>query len=203
MKSWKFRGRESGKELSNQPLVHGFITAREFEVSDINMAALQARLEQAEARLAIMDLEAEYARAWDAGDAAAWAAVFTEDGVFDLAAVGAGQRLVYTGHQELAAFCVQVDAFYKGLHFMHLPRLQIDGDTARGRVHFQWQGQFNASAQYFGQRTVAGYYDVTYQRVGGRWLMKHRLEKAVSGQTTEHYDVYQQADFAVPVRPAA
>jgi len=40
---------------------------------------------------------------------------------------------------------------------------------------------------------VVGYYDVSYQRVHGRWLMKHRLEKAVSGQTTEHYDVYQQA----------
>lgn len=194
LKSRKFRGREPGKELSNQALEQRLSTQREFKkVSDTNMAAVLSRLEQAEARLAIMDLEAEYARAWDAGDAAGWAAVFTEDGVFDLAAVGAGPRLVHKGRQELVAFCTQVDAFYKGLHFMHLPRLQIEGDTAQGRVHFQWQGLFNTSAQYFGQRTVVGYYDVSYQRVHGRWLMKHRLEKAVSGQTTEHYDVYQQA----------
>ena len=165
-------------------------------MSDTAIAALQQRLELAEARLEIMDLEAEYARAWDSGDAAGWAAVFTEDGVFDLAAVGQGSRLVHAGREELQAFCTQVDAFYKGLHFMHLPRLQIDGNTAQARVHFQWQGLFNASAQYFGQRTVLGYYDVRYQRVQGRWLMKHRLEKAVSGVTTEHYDVYQSVSLA-------
>ena len=156
-------------------------------MSDTSIAALEARLEQAEARLAIMDLEAEYARAWDAGDAAGWAAVFAEDGVFELAAVGSGQRLVYTGTQQLADFCTQIDAIYKGLHFMHLPRLRIDGDQAHGRVHFQWLGLFNASAQHFGQRTAAGYYDVRYKRVRGRWLMQHRLEKALSGQTSEHY----------------
>lgn len=44
---------------------------------------------------------------------------------------------------------------------------------------------------------VLGYYDVRYQRVQGRWLMKHRLEKAVSGVTTEHYDVYQSGSPAV------
>ncbi|WKL18113.1 nuclear transport factor 2 family protein [Comamonas testosteroni] len=165
-------------------------------MSDTAIAALQQRLELAEARLEIMDLEAEYARAWDAGDAVGWAAVFTEDGVFDLAAVGQGPRLVHTGREELQAFCAQVDAFYKGLHFMHLLRLQIDGDTAQARVHFQWQGMFNASVQYFGQRTVLGYYDVRYQRVQGRWLVKHRLEKAVSGVTTEHYDVYQSGSLA-------
>jgi 3-phenylpropionate/cinnamic acid dioxygenase small subunit len=60
------------------------------------LAALEARLEEAEARLAIMDLEAEYARAWDAGDAEGWAAVFTEDGVFDMAGVG-NQLLAHTG----------------------------------------------------------------------------------------------------------
>lgn len=165
------------------------------QFSENSFEALSARLLQAEARLAIMDLEAEYARAWDAGDSRGWAGVFTEDGVFDLAAVGSGPRLVHTGRQELEAFCTQVDAFYKGLHFMHLPRLHIEGDTAHGRVHFQWQGLFNPSHKYFGQRTVAGYYDVQYRRVHGQWLMQHRLEKAVSGQTTEHYDVYQQPDF--------
>jgi 3-phenylpropionate/cinnamic acid dioxygenase small subunit len=60
------------------------------------LAALEARLEEAEARLAIMDLDAEYARAWDAGDAEGWAAVFTEDGVFDMAGVG-NQLLAHTG----------------------------------------------------------------------------------------------------------
>ncbi len=156
---------------------------------------LQTRLTLAEARLAIMDLEAEYARSWDAGDGEGWAAVFTEDGVFDMAEVGHQARRVISGSQDLAAFCREVDAFYKGLHFMHLPRLNIDGDQAQARVHFQWIGLFNSSTRFSGQRQAAGYYDVSYQRVNGVWRMKYRLEKAISGQTSEHFDVYLDADL--------
>lgn len=156
---------------------------------------LEARLAQVEARLAIMDLEAEYARSWDAGDAAAWAALFTADGVFDMAAVGQQTRMVYRGTDELMAFCQNVDAFYKGLHFMHLPRLQIDGDMAYGRLHFQWIGLYHPSSRYSGQRQAAGYYDVTYRREHGQWRMQHRLEKAITGQTSEQFDVYVDANF--------
>lgn len=164
-------------------------------MNDNRLASLEARLAEAEARLAIMDLEAEYARSWDAGDADGWAAVFTEDGVFDMAGVGNQPRLVHTGTSELAAFCREIDAIYKGLHFMHLPRIKLAGDTAYGRVHFQWLGLFNPNGHFHGQRQAAGYYDVTYRRINGQWRMQHRMEKAITGQTTENFDVYVDADF--------
>lgn len=40
------------------------------------MTAIDARLAAIEARLEIMDLDAEYARSWDAADPEAWADVF-------------------------------------------------------------------------------------------------------------------------------
>ena len=165
-------------------------------MNDDKLASIEARLADAEARLAIMDLEAEYARSWDAGDGDGWAAVFTEDGVFDMAEVGSQVRRVVTGTAELAAFCQEVDSFYKGLHFMHLPRIKLSGDIACSRVHFQWIGLFSPNNRYNGQRQAAGYYDVTYRRIGGRWRMQHRLEKAISGQITDNYDVYIDTDFS-------
>lgn len=165
------------------------------DMSDEKWRDLEARLIEVEAQLAIIHLEAEYARSWDAGDASAWAALFTGDGVFDMAAVGAMERQLFTGQEQLRSFCRNVDAHYKGLHFMHLPRIRVDGDTAYGRLHFQWLGLFSPNASYHGQRQAAGYYDVTYRRVDGRWLMAHRLEKAISNQMLESFDVYSDADF--------
>lgn len=155
------------------------------------LSALEARLQHAEDRLALMDLEAEYARSWDAADPAGWAQLFTEDGVFDMAGVGHQGRRVYQGREQLEGFCKEVNTFYQGLHFMHLPRLQMQGDSACARVHFQWMGIFHSSGKFHGQRTAQGYYDVSYQRCAdGQWRMLHRLEKAVSGSTHENFDVY-------------
>lgn len=164
-------------------------------MNDEKLAALEVRLAEVEARLAIMDLEAEYARSWDAGDGDGWAALFTSDGVFDLAPVGAQARQIITGSAKLSAFCRDIDAIYKGLHFMHLPRIQLTGDRAYSRLHFQWIGLFRSDANYNGQRSAAGYYDVTYHRVNGRWLIKHRLDKSVSAQTVENFDLYINGDF--------
>jgi hypothetical protein len=49
---------------------------------------LSKRLVEVEARLEIINLEAEYARSWDVGDANGWASVFTENGTFEMAPVG-------------------------------------------------------------------------------------------------------------------
>lgn len=151
---------------------------------------LERRLERAEARLEIMALEAEYARSWDSGDGAAWAAIFTDDGVFDMAAVGANPRAVMRGTEALAAFCRNVDGIYRGLHFLHLPWLEIGEGTARSRIHFQWIGLQHAGASHFGRREASGYYDVTYRRVDGAWKIAHRLEKAIAGTIAEHFEVY-------------
>ena len=96
------------------------------------LVALEQRLAAAEARLEIYDLEAEYARAWDAGDSKAWAALFVSDGVFQMAGVGLQPERICTGTLELETFCVEVSAFYRWLHFIHLPRVRIAEDREDG-----------------------------------------------------------------------
>lgn len=159
------------------------------------IAAIEARLVLVEARLEIMDLEAEYARSWDAADPEAWASVFTHDGVFEISPVGDQSADRRQGKAELAAFCQEVSAFYRGLHYMHLPRLTIEGEMAHGRLHFEWIGLFNPRENYRGRRDAAGYYDVTYRKENGRWRISNRLEKLITGQIADGYDVYHAAGF--------
>ncbi len=168
-------------------------------MSNQQIAAIEARLLEVEARLEIIDLEAEYARSWDAADAGAWARVFTSDGAFEMSPVGDQPARIQRGSVELAAFCNEVSAFYRGLHFMHLPRLTMDGDMAYGRVHFEWIGLYNLRENYCGRRDAAGYYDVTYRKENGRWRIAHRLEKQIAGQIADGYDVYL-ADSFPPAR---
>lgn len=159
------------------------------------IAAIEARLAEVECRLEIMDLEAEYARSWDAADSEAWAAVFTSDGVFEASPVGSQPVCLQRGRLELSAFCREVSAHYRGLHYMHLPRITIDGAVAYGRLHFEWVGLYNPRENYRGRRDAAGYYDVTYRKENGRWLIAHRLEKQITGQIADGYDIYLTGNF--------
>ncbi len=162
-------------------------------MSDARIAQLEGRLAEMEARLAIMDLEARYATTWDGGDAEGWAGLYTEEGCFDMAAVGQQERQVFRGRTALAEFCRQVDSFYKGLHYMHLPQIQVTGETATARIHFHWTGMYAPSSRYRGERRAEGYYDVNYRKVDGRWLIEHRMEKAIGGMVVDGFDVYLDA----------
>ena len=156
----------------------------------MTLEALQARLTAAEDRLAIIDLEAEYSRAWDSGDETGWASVFTPQGVFELSGAGAQPPRIVQGADALAAFCKEVNAFYRGLHFTTVPRLELNDNRARGQVHFQWLGLFRQGETFSGQRRAAGYYDVTYEKTGGAWRMARRVETQISGDLSEAFDPF-------------
>lgn len=154
----------------------------------IDLNDLAARLTAAEDRLAILDLEGEYARSWDVGDAAGWAALFAPDGAFAMTAVGDQAASTIRGTAALAAFCTQVDGIYRGLHFIGLPRIALKGDTARAQIHFQWLGLFRRGGAHSGERHARGYYDVTYRKVDGAWKIAHRGETLIAGQIIEDFD---------------
>lgn len=131
----------------------------------------EARLRAIEDRLALLELEGRYARTFDSRDGDAWAALFTEDGVYQARGAAPGDPRRPTGRAELAAYCSH--APYDGLHLVHVPQLTLDGDEALGRVHLEFRGTFRTE----GRPTVSmsGYYDVRYRRVDGEWLIAHRI----------------------------
>lgn len=135
----------------------------------------EARLQEIEDRLELLELEGRYARTFDSRDGEAWAALFTDDGVYQARGAAPGSPARPTGRAQLAAYCS--NAPYDGLHLMHMPQLTIDGDDALARVHLEFRGTFHA-VDADGQHptvSMSGYYDVRYRRVDGEWRIAHRI----------------------------
>ncbi len=124
----------------------------------------------AEDRLDIFDLFARYAWAYDCGDADAYAAVFTEDGLLadqgDLHAVG---------H---AAIREAIKTFFdmRGVHAWqhHNDHLRIEGDGRTCTVHSYWLlAEHNRDDGQHHLRAM-GWYVTRCRKVDGRWLIAER-----------------------------
>ena len=139
---------------------------------------LEARVRDLEAMLEIRNLEVEYARTWDTGQVEGWAAVFTEDGSFELVASEDRPGRRVAGKDELREFCEEVNAHTTGIHLMHLPHIVVDGDTARGWLYFEFRKVVRTAGET-AQGITAGHYDVAYVRTERGWRMKERVEKQV------------------------
>jgi SnoaL-like domain len=140
-------------------------------------------------RLAILQLEAEYARTWDSQDADGWAACFTDDGAFEMGSVPGGlPAMRFAGRAQLTEFCRIGSGRYEGIHLLSAPSLTFastpdDDGGARvwGWVHFSY---FDRDRKTDAVRHVVGVYAVTYVRADdGAWRMALRREQAVM---TEH-----------------
>lgn len=135
-----------------------------------------------EARLEILNLEGEYARTWDTADADGWASLFTEDGVFEMLAVGDTPGSRHQGREALAAFCRAINESYEGLHLIHVPSLSIADSDARGWIHFEFLARHGVELI-----RLAGVYQVLYRLTTEGWRIGHRLEQAVQqGSNTFH-----------------
>jgi hypothetical protein len=140
---------------------------------------LQARLAAVEDRLALIELEAMYARTYDAREGEAWAALFTPDGIYQSRGASAsGGGSFVQGRAALARSCVE--AKHDGIHLMHLPQLTITGDRAIGRVHLEFAARDHGDDTH---RRMVGYYDIEYARVDGRWFIKRRVTTAFARQS--------------------
>jgi hypothetical protein len=138
---------------------------------------LEARLAALEDRMAIMELEAAYARTFDSRMGEEWAALFTGDGVYQSrGATRQGGGTFVRGRGELARFCS--DAPFDGIHLMHLPQITVIGDAAESRVHLEFVSAFHEGDAPVGR--MVGFYDVAYARIGGRWLIERRVTTTFS-----------------------
>jgi hypothetical protein len=89
----------------------------------------------------------------------------------------------------LEAVCARHNEKYEGLHLMHVPQVVVDGDEARGRLHFEWTAATRPGITPSVRRRTVGYYEVRYRSTGGGWLMAHRLEKPVSETISRYFGV--------------
>ncbi|MEE8370173.1 MAG: nuclear transport factor 2 family protein [Dehalococcoidia bacterium] len=100
---------------------------------------LEARIQELEDVRAIIDLEADYARAADTVDPDGYGNVFTEDGVIELGDRGEQPTQRVSGRAAISDFCRNVIAkSYKfGMHSLHNAQIVVDGDTATGNLYFE------------------------------------------------------------------
>jgi hypothetical protein len=142
-------------------------------------------------RLAILQLEAEYARTWDSQDADGWAACFTDDGAFEMGSTTGGlPAMRFAGTAALTEFCRRGSGRFEGIHLLSAPSLTFDRDehgaSSRvwGWVHFSYHDRDRKTEA---ERHVVGVYAVTYLRgEDGGWRMALRREQAVRNEAGFH-----------------
>lgn len=154
-----------------------------------DVPSVEQRLRALEDRNAILDLEAGYAVRWDTNEPQRWAGLFTEDGVFEMKAAGDTPPMRIEGRDALREFCRGINERWTGMHYLHPPQLEIDGDTARATVFFEYRYLHRGGAAHTRQGSVSGYYRVTYLRTPQGWRMRERIEKAVMAASGSFYDI--------------
>lgn len=126
-----------------------------------------------EDHLALLNLEGEYARTWDTGDAEGWSQLFMADGVFEMASAGGMPSARIEGRAGLAEFCRSINEDYEGLHLIHTPSLSIEAPVARGWLPFEFRARHADAPLY-----VCGVYQVLYRETSEGWRIEHRYEQA-------------------------
>jgi hypothetical protein len=138
---------------------------------------LEDRIDHLEAHLAIMKLEARYAETWDTVDAAGWALVFAEDGIFERVDVPGKPGHRQVGREVLETFCRTVQSDLALFHMLHTYDIDVDGDRATSRI------TFDCRTIGLGKRPrpglITGYYNTDYVKTATGWLMQHRRERQV------------------------
>ena len=156
---------------------------------------LRARVERAEAVVAIQNLKARYAQLVDeryvrgrvadaellAARAGAIAALFSEDGVWD----GGPTLGVSRGRAEIAAR-MRAPTLQFSWHFFLKPRIEVEGDRARGR----WDILSPCTTPDGEPHWMVGFQDDEYVRVGGVWL--HQRLKLTSVFMAPHATGWQK-----------
>lgn len=145
--------------------------------SEDRIAPLEARLRILEDRLEIADLLAAYGPRVDAGDADATAALWTEDGVYD---VDTG---VYEGRQGIADMVRS--SFHQGLllrgcaHLTSPPQVEVDGDTAVAVGHSQLVARREDGRGFTVLRTTAHRWELV--RTSEGWRVHRRTSRLLDG----------------------
>nr|NKW58044.1 hypothetical protein [Prescottella equi] len=138
--------------------------------------SVEDRLRAVEDTLAVLQLEGAYSPAWDSGDADAWAALFTVDGVFELAQVGRSPA-PRSGDATLSDSSASTSPPRRPGSIAQHSLDRAGRDEATARVHFEFRSGASSDTETR-HAHVAGHYTVLYRRtpeagesrIDGRWL---------------------------------
>ncbi|WP_164778444.1 nuclear transport factor 2 family protein [Mesorhizobium sp. M7A.F.Ca.US.006.01.1.1] len=138
------------------------------------LAAMMVRLQNVEDRLAILQIEGAYSTAYDGVRGDQWAALFTDDGIYQGRQLeGMGELNFVQGKRALTDFCNSNRL--SCIHQLGVPEISLDGDDAFSRVNFTFRG-FETGRVPMVQKTEAqGYYDVAYRRTANGWRIRRRF----------------------------
>jgi len=132
----------------------------------------EERLQRLEDIEEIKQLKARYCHLADRGFEAAGhddeglASLFADDGIWE------GSRGPSQGHAEITGACRKFLPF--GFHLAINPRIQVDGDTARGT----WWGLIPSTNADGEGIWTAGFYENTFVRTAEGWRFKHLFFRA-------------------------
>jgi ketosteroid isomerase-like protein len=153
------------------------------ESTEQKLDALARRLERVEDELAIQRLIVRYGLAVDSGDAEATAALFTEDCIYEVRAVGTGLDdragpLIMRGRQGVADMVKgenHQSLLPNAAHTIGPAVVSVEGDRAHAtgysRVYHRREGN------YVLFRLGANHWELVKQ--DGRWLIHRRVSQAV------------------------
>jgi uncharacterized protein (TIGR02246 family) len=129
-------------------------------------------------------MDGEYARAWDTGDAVAWAALFTEDGSYETRRgnnSGSGAQ----GRKGLEEFCRSSVAMTQGIHLCHTPAIEVEGDEAKSWMQFEYRAQTGARQSLH----VVGSYRTLYVRTRDGWKIHSRQSQIMESIQRDYFGV--------------
>ena len=119
------------------------------------------------AKAAITELLARYALTVDSGDAAGFAALFTENAVWEWPAV----NLAYRGRKSIEALAAAIEANIPGAYHMQThPVIDVSGDSARSVCQFV--AYLSRPEQIY--TLMTGRYKDELVLQNGRWLIDKR-----------------------------
>lgn len=148
-------------------------------MTDVNerIDALERRLQQAEDRLALLQIIASYGPAVDSGTPEATAQLWTEDGSYDTSIIE------MRGRDELRAMVL--GERHQGLinggaaHLQGIPHIELEGDTATVTHYSQLVQRDEATDSFRIWRT--GVNQWRFVRTPDGWKATHRVNRQLDG----------------------
>lgn len=147
--------------------------------------SLEERLARVESALEIQRLEARYSHTWDASDHDAWAALFTENGVFHCVDLIGRPGFRHEGRAQLAAFCREFQTGMERLHLITTYDIEVEGEAAHGRTNFECHRVETGDHPFVGLMT--GYYETDYRRTVEGWRIRSRTEHVVFSREERYF----------------